>query len=178
MHALRFFRARLHVEVLSVEQSVKSTWSLFSNSVKNFIFSRLTSRVELQELCVKLLYTLYIRSYNILTKPPSLFRALCKRASGLEQSSGVIIGKRYPLLDYPSIVVVKSNAIICRNCHSIVSLMSHFEIHKNNKPYSSMPQSQSIEWVEQKPDNNCQTTRIVTKRFVHFFCPPGMFASS
>ena len=35
----------------------------------------------------------------------------------------------------------------CRNCHSIVNLRNHFEIHNNNKPFSSMPQSQSIGWV-------------------------------
>ena len=49
--------------------------------------------------------------------------------------------------------------------HSIVLLRSHFEIHNNNKPFSSMSQSQSIGRVKQKPDNNCQTTRIVTESF-------------
>ena len=44
----------------------------------------------------------------------------------------------------------------CRNFHSIVSLRSQFEIHSNNKPFSSMSQSQSIGWVKQKLDNNSQ----------------------
>ena len=57
----------------------------------------------------------------------------------------------------------------CRNFHSIVSLGSHFEIHNNNKLFSSMSQSQSIGWIKQKPDNNCQTTRIVIKSFVQLF---------
>ena len=50
-------------------------------------------------------------------------------------------------------------------------LWSRFEICNNNQPFPSMSQSQSIRWVEQKPDNNCQVTRIVTKRFVQFFSP-------
>ena len=50
----------------------------------------------------------------------------------------------------------------CGHFHSIISLQSSFEIH-NNKPFSSISQSRSIEWVKQKLDNNCQTTRIVTK---------------
>ena len=61
----------------------------------------------------------------------------------------------------------------CRNFHCIVSLGSHFEIHNNNEPFSSISQSQNVGWVKQKPDNNCQTTRIVTMSFVHFFGPPG-----
>ena len=56
----------------------------------------------------------------------------------------------------------------CRKFHSIVSLPSHFKIHNKNKPFSSMSQSQSIEWIKQKPDNNCQATRIITKSFVQF----------
>ena len=35
--------------------------------------------------------------------------------------------------------------------------------------FSSMSQSQSIGWVKQKPDNNYQITRIVSKGFVQFF---------
>ena len=50
-----------------------------------------------------------------------------------------------------------------------VYLRSHFEIHNYYKPFSSMSQSQSIGWVKQKPDNSCQTTRIVTKNFAQFF---------
>ena len=65
----------------------------------------------------------------------------------------------------------------CRNIHSTVSLRSHFEVPNNinnSTPYSFMLQSQSIGWVKQKTDNNCQTTRIVTKSFVQFFlAPPG-----
>ena len=63
-----------------------------------------------------------------------------------------------------------------RNFHSIVSLRSHFEIHNDSKPFSSMSQLQNIAWVKQKPNNNCQTTRLVTKIFVQFFSarPPGI----
>ena len=57
----------------------------------------------------------------------------------------------------------------CRNFHSIVSLRRRFEIHNNNKLFSSMSQSQSIVWVKQKPDNNCLITRILTKNIVLFF---------
>ena len=57
----------------------------------------------------------------------------------------------------------------CINFQSIVSLWSHFEIHTNNKHFSSMSQSQTITWIKQKPDDNCQTTRIVSKSFVQFF---------
>ena len=32
-----------------------------------------------------------------------------------------------------------------------------------------MSQSQSIGWVKQKSDNNCQTIRIATKSIVQFF---------
>ena len=66
----------------------------------------------------------------------------------------------------------------CRNFKSIVPLRSHFEIHKNNKPFSLISQSQSIKWVKQKPDNNCQTTGIIVNMsFVNIFsarpvCPP------
>ena len=63
----------------------------------------------------------------------------------------------------------------CRNFHSIVSLRSNFEIHNNNKPFSSMSQSESIGWVKQNTDNNCQTTRIVNKRFVQFFSNPSVY---
>ena len=56
----------------------------------------------------------------------------------------------------------------CRNFHSIVSLRSHFEIHNNNKYFSTISQSQSIGWVKQKPDNNCQTIRIITKILFFF----------
>ena len=59
----------------------------------------------------------------------------------------------------------------------IVSLQSHFEIHNNNKPFSSMSQLRSIGCVKQKPDNNCQTTRIVAKSFAQFFFgPPGRYS--
>ena len=57
----------------------------------------------------------------------------------------------------------------CSNFHLIVSLRGHFDIHNNNKPFSSMSQSQNIKWVKQKPDNNCKATRIVTKSLVPFF---------
>ena len=57
----------------------------------------------------------------------------------------------------------------CRNFYLIVPLRSHFTIHNNIKPFSSMSQLQSIGWVKQKPDNNCQTTRIVIKSLVQFF---------
>ena len=57
----------------------------------------------------------------------------------------------------------------CRNFQSIVSLRSHFTIHNNNKPFSSMSQSQSIVWVKQKQYNICQTTNIVTRTFIKFF---------
>ena len=56
-----------------------------------------------------------------------------------------------------------------RHFHSIVSQRSHFKIHNNNKHFSSISQSQSIGWAKEKPVNNCQTTRIVTKSFVQFF---------
>ena len=55
-----------------------------------------------------------------------------------------------------------------RKFHLIVSLWSHFEIHNNNQPFSSMWQSKSIRKVRQKPDNNCQITRILTKSFIQF----------
>ena len=60
---------------------------------------------------------------------------------------------------------------LCGAFHSIISLRSHFEIHNNNKGFSSMSQSQSIGWVKQMPDNNCQTTGIVSKSFIQFFPP-------
>ena len=56
-----------------------------------------------------------------------------------------------------------------RNLRSIVSLRSHFEIHNNNKSFSSMSQPQSIGWIKQKPDKNYQITRIVTKVWFNFF---------
>ena len=59
----------------------------------------------------------------------------------------------------------------CRNFHSIVSLWSHFEIYSNNKPFSFMSQSQSIQWVKQKPDNNCQITRLKPKFVFNLFWP-------
>ena len=65
-----------------------------------------------------------------------------------------------------------------RNFPSIVSLRSHSEIHNNNKSFSMMSQSQSIGWVKQKPGDNCQTTRIVTKCFVHVLGPPGTYSTS
>ena len=40
-----------------------------------------------------------------------------------------------------------------------------------------MSQSQSIILVKQKPDNNCQTARIVTISFVHFFGSSGQWIS-
>ena len=46
-----------------------------------------------------------------------------------------------------------------RNFYSIISLRSHFEIHNNNKSFSSMSQSRNIGWGKQKPENNCQTTK-------------------
>ena len=60
----------------------------------------------------------------------------------------------------------------CRNFHSVVFRRSHFETHNNSKPFSSMSQSQSIEWVKQKPDNNIQRTRNVTNSLFIFFGLP------
>ena len=57
--------------------------------------------------------------------------------------------------------------------HSIISLRSYLKIHNSNKPFSSKSQSQSNGRVKQKPDNNCQTSRIVTKILFNFFDPPG-----
>ena len=47
----------------------------------------------------------------------------------------------------------------CRNFYPIVSLRSHLQLHNNNKPFFSMLQSR-IGQVKQKPNNNCQATRI------------------
>ena len=54
----------------------------------------------------------------------------------------------------------------CRNFHSIVSAEPFWYIQQQIFFFKS--HSQSIGWVK-KPDNNCQTTRIVSKSFVHFF---------
>ena len=53
----------------------------------------------------------------------------------------------------------------CRN------FVEPFCDHNKNKPFSSMSQSQSIEWVKQNSDNNCQTTRIIIKVLFNFFRP-------
>ena len=59
----------------------------------------------------------------------------------------------------------------CRISHSIVFLQCHFEIHNNKKSFSSMSQSQSTGYFKQTPDNNCQTTPIVTKILFNYFRP-------
>ena len=63
----------------------------------------------------------------------------------------------------------------CRNCHSIVSLRSNIEIHNHNKSFSFMSQSQSVGWVRQNPNNNCQTTSIQLKVLFTFCGPPGIY---
>ena len=95
----------------------------------------------------------------LLTHTPALLHALLDRVDGCA---------RHPdkACDLTHFV---SRTKKYRIFHSIVSLQIHFEICNNNKPFSSMSQSQSIEWVKQKPDNNYQATRIVTKNFVQLF---------
>ena len=61
----------------------------------------------------------------------------------------------------------------CIDFHSNVSLRSHFKIHNNNKSFSWMSQSQSIDWVKQKSDNYFQTTKIDLKVFFIFLGLPG-----